>query len=94
MTNLCQVILSAALICITITNGIVATKVENNPALEEDRFTIPEKDKFPSINFLPSHLKVGEEVYDNLLAHLTDQLSAENVDIKASGLFPKGKITC
>lgn len=86
MTKLYQVILTAALVIITITNGIVATNVE------EDKFTLPEKEKFPSI--IPSHLKVGEELYDNLLAHLTDQLSAENVDINDSGLFPTGNITC
>lgn len=91
MTNLCQVILTVAL-TITITNGVLVIKPRKGA--EENRFALPEKEKFPSTNFIPSNLKISEEVYDNLLNHLADQLSEENVNIKANGLFPKGKITC
>lgn len=89
MTKLCQVILIVAL-TITITNG-----VGGNPVVEDNnfRFAQPEKDTFPSTNFVPSNLKIAEGVYDKLLDHLADELSVvsaqENVNIKADGYFPK-----
>lgn len=85
MTNLCQALfIWTVALTITIANGGVFTQLGENPALEDY--------KFPSTNFIPSNLKIGEGVYDNLLGHLADQLSVENVNINANDYFPKGKI--
>lgn len=87
MYKLGQFILTIAL-TITITNGD-----GRNPVLEDNnfRFALPEEDKFPSTNIVPSNLKVAEEVYSNLLADLAEQLAVEDVHLKANGYFPKGK---
>lgn len=88
--NLCKVILLVVL-TITVTNG-----VRKGVAFEDSnhRFSVPVKDKFPTINFMPSNLKIADGVYDNLLDQLAEQLSVENpgenITITANGYFPKG----
>lgn len=85
MANLSQV-LWTVVVTITISVGRI-------PALEEDNFifTVPEDERFPSTNFVPARLRIPDAVYDRLLAHLGDQLSAEDVDTSVNDLFPKGR---
>lgn len=82
MANLCQILWTVVL---TVSIGRI-------PAMEEDNFilTAPENDQFPSTNFVPLKLRMSDAVYDRLLGHLSDQLSAEDVDIPIKDFFPKG----
>lgn len=87
MTNVFQAILMV-IVTITIANGLSVIKERKNPTLEDNNF------RFPSTHFVPSNLKIAEVVYDNLLSHLAEKISIENVNVKADGYFPRGKITC
>ncbi|KAG4066716.1 hypothetical protein HA402_007352 [Bradysia odoriphaga] len=70
----------------------ITVSVGRVPAMMEDDnfvFTATENDKFPQTNFVPTKLRMSDAVYDRLLVHLGDQLSAENVDIPLNDYFPK-----
>lgn len=84
MANLCQILWTVVL-TVTVSFGRI-------PAMEEDNFilTAPENDQIPSTNFVPLKLRMSDAVYDRLLGHLSDQLSAEDVDIPIKDFFPKG----
>ncbi|XP_037047707.1 uncharacterized protein LOC119082310 [Bradysia coprophila] len=69
----------------------ITLSVGRVPAMEDDSFifTATENDKFPTTNFVPTKLRISDAVYDRLMVHLGDQLSAEDVDIPLNDYFPK-----
>lgn len=83
MANLCQIIWTVVV--------TIAVSVGRIPALEDNnfRFTLPEDDKFRSASLIPAKIRMSDAVYDRLLVHLSDQLSAEGVDIPINDYFPR-----
>lgn len=83
MFNLCQTMWTVVVI-ITVAIGRI-------PAFEDNNFKSVEEDSFPSTNFVPEKLKISDSIYDHLLVHLGDDLSAENDNITDfTDYFPKG----
>lgn len=87
MVNLCQVVWTVI--------GTVIVAVGPIPALEDNnfRFVSPEKDQFPSTNFVPEKLKISSAVYEHLLVHLNEALTEENINSAVGDYFPKRKPT-